>query len=494
MSTESIYDACASENELESGLVQCLGLKLEQQNESVLLGMDIFFIIFAAALLFFMQAGFAMVCAGCVRQKNVQNTMLKNLLDACSAAVGFWSFGYAFAYGGDTYGGPVTFIGTENFFLIGIEAFEKWIFQFAFAATSATIVAGTLAERCQMVAYLCYSLLLTGFVYPIIAHAIWSENGFLSPKLVNPLFGTGVIDFAGSGVVHVTGGITALIASKILGPRKDRFHDLDGLPFDKPHKLKGHSPSLQVLGTFIMWFGWFGFNAGSVGSISSLEKGRVAALAVVNTALSASSGCISALVVSTILTERRTGELTYDLSIALNGSLAGLVSVTAGCAVMEPWVTVIVGLISGLIYLSSSSLLVRFKIDDAVDAIPVHLFNGAWGVIAVGLVANPKYLKNAYGTNDHAGLFYTGDPRLLGVNFLGLVYICSTVFITMTPFFMLLSYTGYFRADPLEEVVGLDISYHGVTSTNNEQKGEIRPEILEYLQRRKGRNCVDIVE
>ena len=196
--------------------------------------------------MFFMQAGFAMLCAGCVRQKNVQNTMLKNLLDACGAAIGFWSVGYGFAYGGGSVDGPATFIGTDNFFMMGVEAYEKWVFQFAFAATAATIVAGTLAERCQMVAYMCYSVMLTGFVYPVTAHSIWSQNGFLSLKYRDPFLGSGMVDFAGSGVVHVTGGMTALIATRILGPRKDRFHDVRGNPLVNPQKLKGHSPSLQV--------------------------------------------------------------------------------------------------------------------------------------------------------------------------------------------------------------------------------------------------------
>ena len=204
-------------------------------------------LVYAAALVFFMQAGFAMVCAGAVRRKNVQNAMLKNLLDACGAALAFFCVGYAFAFGGDDpTSATKTFIGTSNFFLMDEDDLAIFLFQYAFSAASATIVAGTLAERCQMAAYLCYSLMLTGWVYPVVAHSVWSPNGFLSAYSIDPLWGVGVIDFAGSGVVHVTGGITALFAAIILGPRRGRFHDDMGRRLDKPIEFPGHSMALQV--------------------------------------------------------------------------------------------------------------------------------------------------------------------------------------------------------------------------------------------------------
>lgn len=188
-----------------------------------------------------------MLCAGAVRKKNVQNTMLKNLLDACGAALAFWAVGYAFAFGGQDFESSTkTFIGTENFFLMGVDDLAFWLFQYAFSAASATIVAGTLAERCQMAAYLCYSVVLGGFVYPVIAHSIWNPQGFLSANAVEPLLGVGMIDFAGSGVVHLTGGTTALFATMILGPRRGRFHDDTGRKLDKPKEFPGHSVALQV--------------------------------------------------------------------------------------------------------------------------------------------------------------------------------------------------------------------------------------------------------
>lgn len=202
-----------------------------------------------------MQTGFAMLCAGSVRQKNVKNIMLKNLLDACFGAIGFYTIGFAFAYG-DRFE-RTTFIGS-TFFGLRFFDYQKlagWFFQFAFAATAATIVAGTVAERCKMAAYMCYSFFLTGFVYPVVVHSIWDTFGFLSAFNANPFRGIGVIDFAGSGVVHLVGGTTALIAAIVLGPRRGRFYDEDGNPLEEPAQWQPHSVALQMLGTFILWFG-----------------------------------------------------------------------------------------------------------------------------------------------------------------------------------------------------------------------------------------------
>jgi Amt family ammonium transporter len=192
-----------------AAILSCVGASLDEVAEGVEASANLsnsFLLVLSAALVFFMQAGFAMLCAGAVREKNVQNTMLKNLLDACGAAIAYWSIGYAFSYGGDDpTSSNKTFIGNTNFFLMGVDDFGFWLFQYAFSAASATIVAGTLAERCQMAAYLCYSCMLVGFVYPVIVHSVWSSQGFLSPSNIDPLWGTGSIDFAGGGVVHLTG-------------------------------------------------------------------------------------------------------------------------------------------------------------------------------------------------------------------------------------------------------------------------------------------------
>jgi Amt family ammonium transporter len=253
----STYEVCAVETDGDIDLMlQCISTQFEETKAADAANMNSWLLVICGALVFFMQAGFAMLCAGCVRKKNVQNTMLKNLLDACGAAIAFYVTGFAFAFGAPRGGGSgVSFIGVKNFLYMGDIDPSFWFFEYAFSATSVTIVAGTLAERCQMAAYLSYSLFLTGFVYPVAARALWSENGFLSPFAEDPFGVVGVIDFAGSGVVHLTGGMTALIAATLLGPRKGRFTDDRGRPLDKPKEFPGHSIALQLMGTMILWFG-----------------------------------------------------------------------------------------------------------------------------------------------------------------------------------------------------------------------------------------------
>ena len=426
-------------------------------------GLNTFYLLFAAAMVFFMQAGFAMLCAGSVRQKNVKNIMLKNLLDACGGAIGFWSIGYAFAYGGadpDKKG----FIGSSGFFLADFtDAGDMigWFFQFAFAATAATIVAGTVAERCKFEAYLCYSLMLTGFVYPVIVYSIWSSSGFLTAFNNDPVFGCGVHDFAGSGVVHMTGGATALIAAKVLGPRIGRFFDADGNELPEPVSFPPHSVALQVLGTFILWFGWYGFNPGSTLAIVGADTSAVAALCAVTTTIAAAAGSVSAMFTDMILEKRTTGETTYDITMCMNGALSGLVGITAGCSVVEPWAALIIGIVAGWTYIFWSKLLIKLKIDDAVDAIPVHFGNGIWGIISVGLFASPRRTALAFGDHGHNGWFYNWDDAwLLCAQVCCVLWVIGWVGVIMTPYFHLLNALGLFRVDALEEEVGLDISHH----------------------------------
>lgn len=442
-------------------------------------------------MVFMMQTGFAMLCAGSVRQKNVKNIMLKNLLDACGGAIGFFTIGYAFAYGDNT--SDKTFIGNIYFGLRDFGDYASWFFQFAFAATAATIVAGTVAERCKMAAYLCYSVFLTGFVYPVIVHSIWSSNGFLTAFRDDPFKGVGTIDFAGSGVVHMTGGLTALVAAIILGPRKGRFYDEDGNPLEEPVSFPPHSVSLQILGTFILWFGWYGFNPGSTLAIANPDSAYTAALCAVTTTIAAASGCVSAMFTDSILVSMKTGETSYDLSMAMNGCLSGLVAITAGCSVVTPWAAVLIGVVSGWVYIAGSKLLIKLRIDDAVDAIPVHCFNGFWGVFAVGLFANAKDMGYAGYNTDHEGWFYewghgSGDGNLLLCQLAALGWIIGWVTTLMTPFFMVLRIAGMFRVDPLEEDVGLDISHHrGAAYDLEPAKKEDIEELMEIRASRHGK-------
>jgi Amt family ammonium transporter len=303
---------------------------------------------------------------------------------------------------------------------------------------------------------------------------------------MDPLFGVGMVDFAGSGVVHVTGGFTALIASKILGPRKGRFNEEDGSGMAR--RVEGNSSSLQALGVLILWFGWYGFNCGSILQVSSVELAQIASLSGATTTLGASAGAVTSLAVSAFLARRQTGETSYDLPDALNGCLAGLVSITAGCGLLEPWAAALIGGIGGCVYLISGALLVRFRIDDAVEAIPVHLGPGIWGVFSVGLFASPRRLIQIYGHANHPGWFYSfnhggSDATLLGVNMIGLLFIIAWVLVTMFPFFMILSYLGWFRTDSLEEIIGLDPGTLQVADTVTRQHLAI---LRKQIKKREG--------
>mmetsp|Transcript_937 Transcript_937/g.1484 ORF Transcript_937/g.1484 Transcript_937/m.1484 type:complete len:540 (+) Transcript_937:302-1921(+) len=490
---DEVYDQClieVGEDFSNQDLIKCIsGRWASYEKEDPLEFSRSVLLVYSASLIFFMQAGFAMLCAGSVRSKNVRNTMLKNLLDACGASAAFFTVGYAFAYGGDNENlDSKTFIGSTNFLLMDVDDYAFWFFQYAFSAASATIVAGTLAERCQMGAYFGYSLFLGGFVYPVIVHSVWSRHGFLSPDASDPLWGTGMIDFAGGGVVHTTGGVTALIATIILGPRKGRFHDEEGRQLAKPKEFYGHSIALQMLGTLILWFGWYGFNAGSALTILTEHKGKVAALAAVNTTLSGGTAGIVGLFTNFIIEERRTGEPCFDLKYAMNGALSGLVAITAACGVIEPWAAMSIGFCAGILYIVASRALIKFRLDDAVDAIPVHLANGVWGVLSVGLFASPARLEDSYGVSKHVGWFYSwgrgsADAHLLAAQLAGVVFIISWVTVIMLPFFVWLSWKGWFRSDELEELVGLDRSYHGEGLAMHSE--EVNPEYVNAFNKQR---------
>ena len=342
---------------------------------------------------------------------------------------------------------------------------ETWFFQFAFACALSSIVAGTVAERCQMQAYLFYSFFLVGFCYPIVARAFWSPYGFLSPFNENPLWGTGVIDLAGSGPVHMTGGAAALVAAIILGPRRGRFYDDEGNPLPIPREFGPHSVALQFLGTFCLWFGWYGFNPGSVLTISSAKSGQIASMVAVNTTLGAASAAVSAMFTLSFFEFYQSGLTTYDLTATMNGCLTGLVAITAGCATVEPWAAVVIGIIAGWVYLFSSWLCVTLKIDDAVDAIPVHFSGGMWGVWATGLFSAPRLMEAAFGNSTNVGWFYewgrgSANFTLMGLQIVGTLFIIGWTCTVMGIFFTILNYFNLFRIHYLEEEVGMDISFH----------------------------------
>lgn len=487
-------ELCAAGPENDTVAAIC---EIKDTVDGIAAGTDTFFLLFAGALVFLMQSGFAMLCAGSVRQKNVKNILLKNLLDACGGALGFYTLGYGFSYGASPNGGTC-FIGTDLFALSSWENgagsggdYIGFFFQFAFAATAATIVAGTVAERCKMTGYLCYSIFLTAFVYPVIVHSIWSSDGFLSAFNSHenyPWRGIGMIDFAGSGVVHMTGGATALIAAIVLGPRRGRFYDEDGNPLETPVSFPAHSTALQVLGTFILWFGWYGFNPGSALAIASNDSATTAALCAVTTTLAAASGAVTAMFFDSFMGAQQTGEVHYDITMAMNGGLGGLVGITAGCSVVSPWAAIIIGVVAGLVYYGFSNLLVKMKIDDAVDAVPVHFACGMWGVFSVGLFAQKDLQVIAAFPDTDQGVFWGGSGDLLLCQVCGILWICGWVFALMTPFFLGLNALGIFRVDSLEEEVGLDISHHkGAAYDLTQAKQQDVEELMEIRASRHGK-------
>jgi Amt family ammonium transporter len=500
----NIYDECIAlfpdAQTQTADLIQCISDGNQEwaaaETASLASGVDTFYLIFAGALVYFMQTGFAMLTAGSIRSKNVKNVLLWNLLDSCGGGMMFWICGWAFAYGGeDPDSAKKTFVGNTDFFLRNSDTpYATWFFQFAFACALSSIVAGTVAERCKMQAYLFYSAFLVGFVYPVVAHSFWSVNGWLSNTTLEPLWGSGAIDLAGSGPVHMCGGVTALASAIILGPRIGRFYDRDGNPLEEPHDFPPHSVALQFLGTFCLWFGWYGFNPGSVLQVSSAGLSSVAALVAVNTTLGACAAALSAMFTSTIIDERRTGVHTYDLGVTMNGCLTGLVSITAGAATVDTWAAVLIGVIAGWVYIFGSYLCVKLRIDDAVDAIPVHMCGGAWGVIATGLFSSPQRMLNWLGNDTNVGWFYewgrgSGNFTLIGIQLIAVLFIFAWTFTCMYAYFWVLNFFNMLRIDPLEEEVGMDLSRH--KGSAYDMSGEADMKHFEDLSQRRASSIGD---
>ncbi|CAN0382183.1 unnamed protein product, partial [Ectocarpus sp. 8 AP-2014] len=322
-------------------------------------------------------------------------------------------------------------------------SYASWLFQWAFAATAATIVSGAVAERVSFNAYIIYSIVLTSFIYPVVVHWGWAGGWASAWRETDLLFGCGVIDFAGSGVVHMTGGLAALCAAIVVGPRTGRFNE-DGTANTLPQQ----SAVLQSLGTLILWFGWYGFNG--VSTLYIVGFAGVAAKTMVTTTISAAFGAITTV----LLGKFNLGH--WDGGAANNGLLAGLVGITAGCSTCEPEGAMVIGIISGFVYTYSSKMLVMFKIDDVVDAIPVHCFCGAWGVFAASLFAtkdNCEYGMAYYDRADKcAGAFYGGAGNAVGANFVFILAVIAWVVATCMALFMGINMTVGMRVDKEMEV------------------------------------------
>ncbi|GMI66405.1 ammonium transporter 1;1, ARABIDOPSIS THALIANA AMMONIUM TRANSPORT 1 [Hibiscus trionum] len=420
------------------------------------------YLLFSAYLVFSMQIGFAMLCAGSVRAKNTMNIMLTNVLDAATGGLSYYLFGFALAYGSPSNG----FIG-KHFF--GLENFPSpsgdysyFLYQWSFAIAAAGITSGSIAERTQFVAYLIYSFFLTGLVYPIVSHWFWSADGWASAaREDNLLFGSGVIDFAGSGVVHMVGGIAGLWGAWIEGPRMGRF-DSDG----KPVSVRGHSCTLVVLGTFLLWFGWYGFNPGSFltilktyGQTGSSFYGQWSAIGrtAVTTTIAGSSAALTTLFGKRLLTGH------WNVTDVCNGLLGGFAAITGGCSVVDPWAAIICGFVASWVLIGFNKLAEKFKYDDPLEAAQLHGGCGAWGIIFTGLFAKKEYVNEIYPGKPGRphGLFMGGGGRLLGAHLIQILVVAGWVSATMGPLFFLLQKLGLLRISPDEEMAGIDVTSHG---------------------------------
>lgn len=390
--------------------------------------LDLMWIVVAGILVFFMQAGFGLVETGFTRAKNAGNIMMKNFMDLAFGSILFWLIGYSIMYGGEGW-----FAGKISFFYDDPEDMHNLFFQTVFAATAATIVSGAVAERTKFSAYLIISAVITVVIYPISGHWIWG-GGWLSEL--------GFVDFAGSTAVHSVGGWAGLIAAALIGPRLGKYEN------GKINAIPGHNLIMGALGVFILWLGWFGFNPGSQLAISG-ENANAVAMIVITTNLAAAAGATTAMFTTWI----RYGKA--DLSMTLNGALAGLVGITAGCASVAPEGAVAIGIIAGFVVVFSIEFLDKIlKVDDPVGAISVHGVAGAVGTLSVGLFAID------------GGLFYGGGASLLGVQAIGVVSVAAWTFATAFILLLIVKKTIGLRVPSNEEREGLDIHEHGQSSYN----------------------------
>ncbi len=408
------------------------------QISAVQISVDATWILITAFMVFFMQAGFSFLEAGMIRQTGVVNSLMENFMDACLGGISFWAIGYGIAFGASAGG----FLGTTNFFLNdamsfsdgavvygeGISGFVLFFFQFAFAATAGTIATGAMAERTDFIGKIIYSLIITGFIYPVVVHWVWGGGW---------LFERGFLDFAGSTVVHLVGGVFALVGAMMVGPRPGRVFG----KAPKPHNL-----ALATLGALILWFGWYGFNPGSA---LGMGNNGLVGLVAVNTTLAACAGAITTM----LFVYMRTGK--WDLANSLNGSLAGLVGITAGCAFVAPWASVVIGVIGGILVVLAVDVIESLKIDDAVGAFAVHGVCGAMGTIAIGFLGQPEL--------GAGGLLLGGGIDQLVTQIIGVVAASIWTAIGGVLVFGILKSIGKLRIPAKAEAIGIDAYEHGAT-------------------------------
>ncbi|GAB3379536.1 ammonium transporter [Spongiibacter taiwanensis] len=401
-----------------TGLLALLAASQPTLADDATAAMDMVWLVTASALVFLMQAGFALLESGMSRAKNALNVVMKNYMDVCIGTLIFWALGYGLMFGTNTTG----LFGTDLFLLDEADAstYGSLLFQTMFAATAVTIASGAMAERTRFEAYLVGAVFITAAIYPVFGSWVWNSGGWLAEM--------GFIDFAGSTVVHSVGAWAALAGIIILGPRLGRY-DKAG----KPREIRGHNLTLVALGGFILWFGWFGFNGGS-----TLAASADIGLINLNTQLAAAAGAAACMLLSLV------GRRPILLTETVNGSLAGLVAITAGCASMTPMFALLTGFIGGIVCTLGGRMLVNLHLDDVVGAVSVHGFAGAWGTLA-------------------AGMFYAEDmfnTQMIVVQLVGILACFIWTFSTALIMYYLIDLTMGLRASALHEQRGLDLSEH----------------------------------
>ncbi len=408
-------------------------------------------VVIAAVLVMFMQAGFAFLEAGLTRMKNVGHIAAKNVLIFALASIVYYlvGFGVAFGDGGNGLVGGSGFApSVDDLVSVGAEPFSwfssipgaaGYLFEVVFAGVSLAIVWGAMAERTKLWVYFAFGIAFT-LIYSVVSHWIWSPDGWL--------FALGMQDFAGSTVVHYQGALAGLAGALLLGPRVGKFA-ADG----KPHAIPGHNMAYTTLGVLILWFGWFGFNAGSTLSVDFGGVGFFAYIAL-NTNIAAAAGVLGAVVTAWLVIKKP------DLSMMLNGAIAALVAVTAACAFVEPWAALAIGFGAGVIVVLGVLLVERIGIDDPIGAVAAHGMAGVWGTLALGFVASPALAEKL--ATGSGGLLYTGSFRQLGVQVLGLLAVGSFTFTASFAVLWTMKTTVGIRAEPEVEAAGLDVSEHGM--------------------------------
>jgi Amt family ammonium transporter len=403
---------------------------------AAVVAVDLLWVLLAAFLVFFMQAGFALLEAGSTRVRSTGSVFMKNLMDFCMCGLAFWAFGFALMFGGSGAASGLedgnSLIGFSGFFLTGeaddVGTMALWLFQMVFAATAATIVSGAMAERTRLDAYMAYSFLISALIYPIYGHWVWG-GGWLAELP----FGAGAVDFAGSGVVHAVGGTAALVGALMVGARRGKFDA------GRPQAIPGHNMGYVVLGTIILLFGWFGFNAGSTLAATDL---RISVIAT-NTFLAAIAGGVIAYYVQLV----RTGKA--DIAVSCSGVIGGLVAITAPCAFVDPWAAVVIGgLAGGLVIWVAGLLESKLHLDDPVWAVACHGGAGIWGLLAVGIFADGTY-------GGVSGLI-AGDGGQIIAQLISIAALLAWTGITSLIVFGLIRATTGLRVSEADELAGVD--------------------------------------